>query len=393
MYKKLSRGKVMNKKLKEAIDNIGMTNVESAMKGCKDEGVEVHAEMPLVMADHYAESEKAKKHFQKVMEESEKVAKEITPEDNPSPTVKLDNIYTKLTLDESLFESASLKEDASLSPESTDQKPGFEDWPEDEKAAKAESKKFLGKWISELDEGDYDLYNTLYYDLVHNPSAAGANIPGPKGYSATSDTMLKDQDAQISSWDDGIKVKGKDDAALEKAKKIANRYRDYGVFYETRDFDDRQGYYTKELYIYVPSMDDYDRDPEKLRTRIDIEAERKTEKLTEAAIIKDMSLEDYESSEQGQETLDQIKEAGKIEQLDDLITEMYPNGVNETTLDDLLSYESDWLFDMLGMSKAEDSDETDEVDADSADDLEVADTDEEAAEPAEDEEEVEDDEA
>lgn len=341
--------KLANKKLQEAIENIGMTNMESAVKGAAEQKIEAHAEMPITMADNYAESERAKKHFQKVIEDGEKDAKEVIPDEPETPAVKVKNEYTKLTLDESLFEAAD--DEIQLSPDFVDQKPGFEDWPEDPDEAEAETKKFIGKWISELDEGEYDLFNTVYQDLVHNPSAVGGNIPGPKGYRATGDQELQDISAQVGTFEDGIKVLGKDAKQLEKAKKIAMRYYDYGVFYETKDFHDKQGYYTKELYIFIPSMDDYERDPESLRSSIDSKREAVEKKpVNEAKVIRDIDIETYESTEQGQETLDAIKDAGKTAQFESLLEDMYPNGINETTLDDLLSYESDWLFDMLDMN-------------------------------------------
>ncbi len=336
---------VNNKKLMEAVNSIGLSNVETTIADSNAEGIVTEIEIPIGMGDNYATSQKSKKHFMQVVEEKEKEAEEVVPE-NPGTGKALEkNMYTKNTLDESLFEAIS-----DLSSDNIEQKPGFQDWPEDEKEAKALTKQFIGKWISELDDGEYDLYNTVYQDLVHNPTAAGGNIPGPKGYRATADMELQDIDSQVTTFDGGIKVKGKDTEALEKAKRIAMRYYDYGVFYELKDFYDRNKYYTKELYIFIPEADDYDETTPIKRTGVEEVEESVKKPIKEANVIQDIDLNVYESNEDGQVTLDRIKEEGKIADFEALLEDMYPNGINEATLDDLLKFESDWLFDMLGIS-------------------------------------------
>ena len=37
------------------------------------------------------------------------------------------------------------------------------------------------------------------------------------------------------------------------------------------------------------------------------------------------------------------------EQFDSLIDELYPDGLTDTQLNDLLWFEEDWLFEMLGI--------------------------------------------
>ena len=344
---------IHNKKLIETVQSLGMSNIAKTVADAKEEDISFEINAPVDFGGSYMDSEKAKKHFMKVIDEKTKDAMETVPE-NPSVGKPLEkNMYTKLSLDESLFEATS-----NLSPDAVDQKPGFEDWPEDEAEAKKECEKFIGKWISELDPGEYDLYNTLYQDLVHNPTAAGGNIPGPKGYRATADRELQDIDSAIGTFSEGITVKAKDIEGLEKAKKIALRYRDYGVFYETKDFNDKAKYYTKQLFIFVPTVDDVERDPETLRQPID--AKREAGKLTEARVISSIDLANYDSTEAGNYTLDKIREAGKIRALENILDEIYPNGINEITLDDILGYERDWLFDMLGIKEEDDESDEDE---------------------------------
>lgn len=46
----------------------------------------------------------------------------------------------------------------------------------------------------------------------------------------------------------------------------------------------------------------------------------------------------------------------KLEDLDNLITECYPEGLTETQLNDILWFESDWVLDNLGIED-DDNDE------------------------------------
>ena len=46
----------------------------------------------------------------------------------------------------------------------------------------------------------------------------------------------------------------------------------------------------------------------------------------------------------------------KLEDLDRLITECYPDGLTETQLNDILWFESDWVLDSLGIED-DDNDE------------------------------------
>ena len=56
-------------------------------------------------------------------------------------------------------------------------------------------------------------------------------------------------------------------------------------------------------------------------------------------------------------TAERIEEEGKGEEFEALIDELYPEGINRTALNDLLWFDSDWLFEELGISE-EDEDES-----------------------------------
>lgn len=53
------------------------------------------------------------------------------------------------------------------------------------------------------------------------------------------------------------------------------------------------------------------------------------------------------------DTKQTILENNKGEEFDSLIEELYPDGLSETQLNDILWFESDWIFENLGISTEE----------------------------------------
>lgn len=53
------------------------------------------------------------------------------------------------------------------------------------------------------------------------------------------------------------------------------------------------------------------------------------------------------------ETKKTIIENGKSEEFDQLIEELYPEGLTDTQLNDLLWFEADWIFEALGIKEEE----------------------------------------
>lgn len=74
--------------------------------------------------------------------------------------------------------------------------------------------------------------------------------------------------------------------------------------------------------------------------------------LMEAKIIDDFSS--YEPWGAAVSTFDNIQNADKMDALEQLIDEMYPDGIDKTELNDLLAFESDWVYSMLDMPHDED---------------------------------------
>ena len=78
-------------------------------------------------------------------------------------------------------------------------------------------------------------------------------------------------------------------------------------------------------------------------------------------IYKDIDIADFEAWSGGKDTLDAIIEAGKAAELESLLIETEPaDGWDETAVNDVLWFESEWLFEMLGINP--DEDEEDEED-------------------------------
>ena len=67
------------------------------------------------------------------------------------------------------------------------------------------------------------------------------------------------------------------------------------------------------------------------------------------------------------ETWYKIKDNNKVDTLDFMLEDMYPEGITETELNDLLRFDSEWVLDMVGLSEdevdtEEDTEETVDVD-------------------------------
>ena len=66
-------------------------------------------------------------------------------------------------------------------------------------------------------------------------------------------------------------------------------------------------------------------------------------------ITMEMSLESFKAWSGAVDTKKKIIEAGKVDEFNELIEELYPDGIDATTLNDLLWFEVDWLYENLGM--------------------------------------------
>ena len=57
------------------------------------------------------------------------------------------------------------------------------------------------------------------------------------------------------------------------------------------------------------------------------------------------------------DTKNKIIEKGFADEFDNLIEELYPDGLTETHLNDILWFEEDWIFETLGITTEEEETE------------------------------------
>ena len=62
-----------------------------------------------------------------------------------------------------------------------------------------------------------------------------------------------------------------------------------------------------------------------------------------------LSLRNFDAWSGAVDTKETIINEGKDKDFDYLIEELYPDGLTDTQLNDLLWFEEDWIFEMLGI--------------------------------------------
>ena len=81
-------------------------------------------------------------------------------------------------------------------------------------------------------------------------------------------------------------------------------------------------------------------------------------------ITKTMDIYDYEPWSGAVYTYERITREGKLDELDDVLEEVYPEGIDETELNDLLWFEPETVYEWLGMrTEAEIREEIEEAEA------------------------------
>lgn len=69
-------------------------------------------------------------------------------------------------------------------------------------------------------------------------------------------------------------------------------------------------------------------------------------------IVKEISVEDFEGWSGANDTIEVIEKAGKVDEFDALIEELYPDGLSETSLNDLLRFDYEWIYETLDITKS-----------------------------------------
>lgn len=67
-------------------------------------------------------------------------------------------------------------------------------------------------------------------------------------------------------------------------------------------------------------------------------------------VFSEITLLSFETWSGATETKNRIIAEGKGEEFDQLIEELYPDGIDETLLNDILWFEPEWVFESLGMA-------------------------------------------
>lgn len=86
-----------------------------------------------------------------------------------------------------------------------------------------------------------------------------------------------------------------------------------------------------------------------------------TKKLTEATVI--MDARDYKPWSGAVDTYNTLDDAGKLDYFFDLLEDIYPDGIDVTALNDLLWFERDWVYDLVGINNPDETEEPEEEDS------------------------------
>ena len=70
-------------------------------------------------------------------------------------------------------------------------------------------------------------------------------------------------------------------------------------------------------------------------------------------IYSEISLENFEAWSGAADTLNRVKEEGKCDELEALLEDLYPDGMSETELNDFLWFDSDTVYEWLGIEEEE----------------------------------------
>jgi hypothetical protein len=73
--------------------------------------------------------------------------------------------------------------------------------------------------------------------------------------------------------------------------------------------------------------------------------------ISKMRVYRETTLLKFKAWEGGEITQKRILNEDKGEEFDALIEELYPDGIDETALNDLLWFDSEWIFKCLGMTE------------------------------------------
>ena len=68
-------------------------------------------------------------------------------------------------------------------------------------------------------------------------------------------------------------------------------------------------------------------------------------------LYKELDLNRFEPWSGAVDIYNTIVEAGKLDDLEWLLSDIYPDGIEETQLNDLLWFDSEWVLESLGLAE------------------------------------------
>ena len=77
-------------------------------------------------------------------------------------------------------------------------------------------------------------------------------------------------------------------------------------------------------------------------------------------IFTEQSIAQFEAWSGAKATKQTIIDNDKEDEFDSLIDDLYPAGIDETKLNDILWFDSEWVYEKLGISEEEEEEEEEE---------------------------------
>ncbi len=68
-------------------------------------------------------------------------------------------------------------------------------------------------------------------------------------------------------------------------------------------------------------------------------------------ISREMNLRNFKAWSGAKDTLNKLIELDKCEELEAILEDIYPNGMDETQLNDILWFEDQWIYETLGIEE------------------------------------------
>ena len=68
-------------------------------------------------------------------------------------------------------------------------------------------------------------------------------------------------------------------------------------------------------------------------------------------ITSEMSLKNFKAWSGAKDTLNKLIELDKCDELEFILDDLYPDGITETQLNDILWFDDEWIYETLGIEE------------------------------------------